>query len=246
MKKTTYTQIFFPFLLLFSCYIAICKPGDFSFLNDKCNLWIVSIITMLVFTIPVLPFKCINISILKFIKRNYKYPDKLAQKIYKSYHSEIKQTFTFNFAMFLSPILLGKNEAMNSNTLLVTYATIAVYTCLFSLRPFVRADKNNIKKITSFCKITIVVSIIISLLINSYLLYLGWNKQGDFYWVFSWCLVVSILFIQLWKSSLSVVDESSNTERISTQKSEFKFKSYTQSNKSYSKHPNSRKPKKKK
>lgn len=273
MQKFSTFKIYIP-TLFFSLYIAICKPEtnndfiilfdkqsalgkltnqcvrtpigwDFSFLNCEFTLWIMSIISLFVFSIPILPFKCIKSIFLNKIGNEI--TNKSAEQIYKVYHSEIKQTFTFSFAMFLSPILLGKGETMNSSTLLVTYSTTAIYTCLFAFASFYRSNDQEIKLINFIKpellnKVIIFIFLTILLFVNLYLLILGWQKRGDFHWVLSWCLVFPTLLIQLWKSVVEC--EPNNTEGTSTQKSA--PKSYTQSNKQYSKHPNSRKTKKKK
>ena len=276
MQKFSTFRIYIIYILtlLFSSYIAICKPEtnndfiiffdkqsalgrltnqcvrtpigwDFSFVNCEFTLWIISIISLFVFSIPILPFKCIKSFILNKIGNEI--TNKSAEQIYKVYHSEIKQTFTFSFAMFISPILLGKGETMNSSTLLVTYSTTAIYTCIFAFASFYKSNDQEIKLI-NFIKLELRNKVIIFIFlmtlfcVNSYLLILGWKKQGDFHWVLSWCLVFPTLLIQLCKSVVEC--KLNNTEGTSMQKSA--PKSYTQSNKQYSKHPNSRKTKKKK
>lgn len=204
------------YFLVFLCiYLSFCKPENFSFINSQCHLWIISILALALFLIPVLPSEYLKNIVLKIFSSYRKNLDaNQLEKLYSHYHLEIKQTFTFSFAMFLSQLLLGKDETINVNSVLVIFSTVAVYTCLFAFFPFLKATEEEIGKANILIKKKSKLLCVLLLLLvgNLFLLYLGWNKQGDFVWTLSWICVIPVLYIQFWK--ISLLSEMNNTNEV--------------------------------
>ena len=186
------------------------KNEIITFLNSDFTIWFAAFISLLAFSLILLPESKIQRKIKDWYikyrttlsreeiekKLGFSYLD--IKQMYGNFYLDLKQTFTFNFFVLVATAIVERK--ISTDSLLVTYSTTSIYICLFNWKIFWDIGQ----KIISIAAIILGIFNIVLYIVKSYC-------GGDTLWLVSMMLSIFSVWLLGIKSGMIQKIKSSNS-----------------------------------
>ena len=186
------------------------KNEIITFLNSDFAIWSAAFISLLAFSLILLPESKIQRKIKDWYikyrttlsreeiekKLGFSYLD--IKQMYGNFYLDLKQTFTFNFFVLVATAIVERK--ISTDSLLVTYSTTSIYICLFNWKIFWDIGQ----KIISIAAIILGIFNIVLYIVKSYC-------GGDTLWLVSMMLSIFSVWLLGIKSGMIQKIKSSNS-----------------------------------
>ena|GEM_PF-5136072 len=186
------------------------KNEIITFLNSDFTIWSAAFISLLAFSLILLPESKIQRKIKDWYikyrttlsreeiekKLGFSYLD--IKQMYGNFYLDLKQTFTFNFFVLVATAIVERK--ISTDSLLVTYSTTSIYICLFNWKIFWDIGQ----KIISIAAIILGIFNIVLYIVKSYC-------GGDTLWLVSMMLSIFSVWLLGIKSGMIQKIKSSNS-----------------------------------
>ena len=186
------------------------KNEIITFLNSDFTIWSAAFISLLAFSLILLPESKIQRKIKDWYikyrttlsreeiekKLGFSYLD--IKQMYGNFYLDLKQTFTFNFFVLVATAIVERK--ISTDSLLVTYSTTSIYICLFNWKIFWDIGQ----KIIFIAAIILGIFNIVLYIVKSYC-------GGDTLWLVSMMLSIFSVWLLGIKSGMIQKIKSSNS-----------------------------------